>query len=226
MRLNSARDAWHDAFYMPWDSLMAGAMDRARIGIVEGGGYVRRTVTEINEDGEEVTYRKYVFVPGIKQTRPERDISTGRSAHQALAAHVQQAIDSLPVDLRRFGHYLYNPLSTKGDMVAANLLVWRSLQLPRMTKTKQDKAFMVCCGVLYRYRRMHQGGQSEGVDPCPTAESFRAWMLAECKVSLPSENWGRDWAPFVELCFAACDDLDRQALVPVAMALGEMKEAA
>lgn len=194
MRLNSARDAWHDAYYTPWDSTMSHAIELARL-----GSAVQKT---------------------------ERDRRTPVAIHQALAGHVQRAIDSLQEDLRRYGHHLYNPLATKGDMVAANLLVWRSLQLPRMTKAKQEKAFLVCCGVIYRYRRMHQGGQSEGIDPCPSAESFRAWMLAECKVSLPSENWGRDWSPFVEVCFAACDDLDRQALAPVAAVLGELKEAA
>ncbi|ELT4612657.1 hypothetical protein R8259_006711, partial [Pseudomonas aeruginosa] len=51
MNLNSARIAWHDAFYTPWNSGMAEAAERAALGIVEAGGYVRRRITEIDDDG-------------------------------------------------------------------------------------------------------------------------------------------------------------------------------
>ena len=32
MRLNSARQAWHDCMYTPWDSVMAVAVEWARLG--------------------------------------------------------------------------------------------------------------------------------------------------------------------------------------------------
>ena len=90
MNLNSARIAWHDAFYTPWNSGMAEAAERAALGIVEAGGYVRRRITEIDDDGEAVSYSQHAFVPGIHQTRTERDISTPRAVHQALAGVIQR----------------------------------------------------------------------------------------------------------------------------------------
>ena len=64
---------------------------------------------------------------------------------------------------------------------------------PRMYTKKFEKARYVAAGVLFRYRRMHQGGQSEGVDPCPSPESFRAWLLQIHGLELSSEQWTREW---------------------------------
>lgn len=228
MRLNSAREAWHQAYYQPWDSVMAGAMDRAKLGITEAGGYVRRQVTEINEEGEEVTYSKYVFVPGVQQTRPERDISTGRAAHQAMAAYIQRAIGSLPWYVAAFGHWLYNPLANDDhrETAEAAVMLFAYDHHGRMTAKKAERARFVAAGVLYRYRRMHQGGQSSMPDPLESPEAFRGWLLGEYGVKLSSEQWGREWGGFIQHCFDVCNDLDKQALAPVAMVISAMKEAA
>ncbi|MNL70186.1 hypothetical protein D3C87_1951490 [compost metagenome] len=73
---------------------------------------------------------------------------------------------------------------------------------------------------------MHQGGQSANADPLIKPEVFRAWMKGEYGVELPSAAWGRDWEPFVQLCFDACYDIDARALSPIGGVIYKMKEAA
>ncbi|MCY1551838.1 hypothetical protein D9M68_881960 [compost metagenome] len=96
----------------------------------------------------------------------------------------------------------------------------------RMYAKKFERARHVAAGVLYRYRRMHQGGQSEAPDPLLSAESFRIWLFGVHEVTLDSRNWAREWEPFIDACFLACDDLDKKALVPVSNVISLMLEAA
>ncbi|WP_330114091.1 hypothetical protein SA496_15600 [Pseudomonas sp. JS3066] len=194
MQLNTARQAWHDAYYQPWDSVMSHALEMAQL------------------------------EAAVQKTEKQR--GTTHAVHQALAGRIQLAIDTLPRDLKRFGHHLYNPLASRGDEVEANLLVWRLAKNEPMSQQKETRAFAICCGVVHRYRMQHQGGQSSMPDPLPSPEAFRAWILERFKLAIRSENWGRDWAGFVQACFDVCCDLDRKALGPVAAMLGEMKEAA
>jgi hypothetical protein len=84
------------------------------------------------------------------------------------------------------------------------------------------RARYVAMGVLFRYRRMHQGGQSASLDPLGKPEMFRDWLYGEYGVRIRSEAWSREWAGFVERCFDACDDLDREALAPVSAVIGVM----
>ena len=79
---------------------------------------------------------------------------------------------------------------------------------------------------MFRYRRMHQGGQSSAQDPFASPEWFKRWIDETYGVVLPSCAWARDWEPFVQICFEVCEDLDRRALSPVAAAIYEMKDAA
>jgi hypothetical protein len=232
MKLNSARIAWHDAFYQPWDSVMAGAIDRGSLGIVEAGGWVERKLIELDDNGEQVKLTQWVFVPGVQQTRPERDISTGRAVHQALAAPIQKAIASLPLRLQAFGHHLYGPGTDDDLREEAETLVFGVVYAGMLSNGERfyaktmARAQAIASGVLYRYRRMHQGGQSSMPDPMPNPEAFRKWLEAEKGVKLASESWGREWEPFVAACFRACDDLDKEALVPVSSTLALMCEAA
>lgn len=196
MRINSARAAWHDAYYTPGDSIGARAIERARLGAdVSGSGAI----------GD----------------------ATRRAVHQALAGRVQQAIGTLRPHIRAFGHWLYNPLAGDDEREAAEALVYARayVMAPRMTASKAERARYVAAGVVHRYRRMTQGGQGAGLDPLPTPEAFRRYVLHVYGVRLPSTAWGRDWQPWESLCFCVCDDLDRAALAPVAAVLATMREA-
>lgn len=196
MKLNSARIAWHDCMYSRWDS---------QASVVEQLGVLGRMV----------------------QTS-ERDRSLDVAIHQALAGRIQGAISTLPPSLQVFGHHLYGP-GTDDDLREAAEEVVFTLAYSRgerMYAKKFERARYVAAGVLERYRRMHQGGQSAMPDPIPNPEAFRAFLLARYDVTIDSRNWAREWEPFVEACFLACDDLDKEALVPVSTMLAVMRDAA
>jgi hypothetical protein len=196
INLNSARLAWHDAFYSPWDSLGAQMEQLARLGC------------------------------GVQET--SRRSSCRRAFHQAVAGRIQNAIAALPEHLQAFGNHLYNPLSGVDDREAVEEWVWclACRALPRMTARKFYKARFVACAVVLRYRRINQGGQGAGQDPLPNAEAMRKWILDTCGVALVGDQWARDWGRFVEQCFAVCDRLDREALLPVAGVLSRVRLSA
>lgn len=194
MKLKSARQAWHDSLYMPWDSVLSVAAEWALL-----GASVQKT---------------------------ERDSRNRVAMHQALAGQIQRAIATLPSHLQAFGHWLYSPFQLDDHREIAEELVFALAvaESKRMTSSTYERARHVAAGVLHRYRRQHQGGQSEGVDPLPTPESFRRWLADQYGLELRSESWARDWEAFVELCFCACDKLDRAALAPVAVTVRLMCE--
>ena len=145
-----------------------------------------------------------------------------------MAGRIQGAIATLPLRLQAFGHHLYGPGTDDDIKEAAEELVFDLAynRGEKMYAKKFEKARHVAAGVLERYRRIHQGGQSAMPDPMPTPEGFRTWLLDIREVSIDSRNWAREWEPFIETCFLACDDLDKQVLIPVSSMLSIMCEAA
>lgn len=196
MQLNSARQAWHDCFYVAWDS--QGAFIE-QLGLL--GAMVQST---------------------------ERQRHAGHAVHQALAGRVQSAIGKLPAHLRDFGQFMYAPrldADTK-ENAEERVFVMVQQRSPRMTAAKRDKLEYVVKGVMARYRYMHQGGQSANDDPLESPEGFRAWMVAHYDVKLESVRWEREWGGYVRLIFDCCEDLDKDALSPVAAVIYEMRRAA
>lgn len=196
MRLNSARTAWHDCLYSQWNS------NAAHFAMIQELGV------------------------GVQKT--ELDNSVGTCAHRALAGRIQSAIATLPRRLQLFGHHMYAPGDSDDLREEAEALVFELAYSrgERMYAKKFERARHVAAGVLHRYRRMHQGGQSAAPDPLPSAEAFRFWLLDVREVILDSRNWAREWEPFVDACFLACDDVDKQALIPVSNVISVMLEAA
>lgn len=200
MKLNSARTAWHDCLHA------AESGNAAHFAMIQ----------EL----------------GVAVQKSEINRSVSACVHRTLAGMVQTAICTLPVGLQVFGHHLYAP---EGRMGCPDDLRERAERLvfdvaysrgERMYAKRIPKAEAVAAGVLFRYRRMHQGGQSSGIDPLPSPEAFRGWLLAERGALLASESWSREWGGFVDACFLACDDLDKAALAPVSQAINLMCEAA
>lgn len=196
MKLNSARAAWHDALYTPWDSL---------------GAHVEQ-----------------IGLLGCSVQKTEKMVNARHAAHQALSARIQHAIATLSPRLKAFGNFMYSPLASidEREEVEEHVLHVAYTLGPKMTARKFAKARYVTKAVLFRYRRLHQGGQSEGIDPLPSVEHMRKWILEEFGIVLIGDHWARDWGDFVERCFDACNHLDKQALAPVSRALNMMKEAA
>jgi hypothetical protein len=193
MKINSARQAWHDCNYNPAPGQTS---DAAELGVV------------------------------VQNT--ERGPTANHAVHGALAGQIQSAIVRLHSQLRAFGNAMYAAEPTDDDREEAeeavfNLACSRSA---RMTADKRERAEYVAKGVFRRYRYMHQGGQSANDDPLSKPEVFRAWMNSEYGIKLPSAAWGRDWEPFVQLCFDACYDIDAKALSPIGGVIYKMKEAA
>lgn len=193
MKINSARQAWHDCNYNPAPGQTS---DASQLGVV-----VQKT---------------------------ERGPTADHAVHGALAGQIQSAIARLHYQLRAFGNAMYAAEPTDDDREEAEEAVFNLAcsRVERMTTSKRYRAMYVAKGVFRRYRYMHQGGQSSNPDPLIKPEVFRSWMVAEYDVKLPSAAWGRDWEPFVQLCFDACYDIDAKALSPIGGVIYKMREAA
>ncbi|WXL23928.1 hypothetical protein WG219_11230 [Ectopseudomonas mendocina] len=232
MQLRSAREAWSAAFYERWDSISSMMAEQAELGIVEAGGFIKRKIADVDEFGRPCTWTQHIYCPPAKQDRVGRTNSASKLVDRALAGHIQKAVSSLSPGLRAFGNHMYSPIATIDDMEAAEQLVWewyetrRIYHGVRVTAEKREKAFYVAKICLHRYRRMHQGGMSAGIDPTPTPEAFRAALNDVYGVKLRSSSWDRDWQSVVDMMAEVCNDIDKLALQPVAAVVAELKEAA
>ena len=196
MQLNSARQAWHDCLYTAWDS--------------------------------QGTFIENLGLLGAMVQTTERQRHAGHAAHQVIAGQVQSAIGKLAAHVKAFGNFMYGTRLDVDDKETAEEMIFLMVQQrsPRMTAAKREKLEYVVKGVMARYRYMHQGGQSANEDPLASPEGFRAWMDAHYGIVLESRNWERDWGDVVCVAFECCEDLDRDALSPVAAAIYEMRRAA
>lgn len=196
MQLNSARQAWHDCLHTPWDS--------------------------------QGVFLEQLGLLGTMVQTTEKQRKANHAVHQTIAGGVQAAIARLTGYIQAFGHFMYAP-RVSADMqetAEESIFIMVMQRSPRMTSAKREKLEYVVKGVMARYRYMHQGGQSANDDPLASPEGFRAWLDAHYGVRLESSNWERDWGGFVNLAFECCEDLDKQALSPVAAAIYEMRSAA
>lgn len=165
---------------------------------------------------------------GVRVQATERGPTATQAVHGALAGQIQSVIARLHYQLRAFGNAMYAAEPSDDDYEEAYESVFNLAcsRAPRMTAAKRERAEFVAKGVFRRYRYMHQGGQSSNADPLIKPEFFRAWLKAEYGVGIVSDRWGRDWEPFVQLCFDACYDIDAKALSPIGRVIYQMKEAA
>ena len=196
MQLNSARQAWHDCYHVAWDSQ---------------GSFIEQ-----------------LGLLGAMVQTTERQRHAGHAAHQVIAGQVQSAIGKLTAHVKAFGNFMYSPrldLDTK-ETAEESVFIMVMQRSPRMTAAKREKLEYVIKGVMARYRYMHQGGQSANEDPLASPEGFRAWMDAHYGIVLESRNWERDWGDVIRVAFECCEDLDRDALSPVAAVIYEMRRAA
>ncbi|MCO7563553.1 hypothetical protein NJI34_00230 [Pseudomonas sp. S 311-6] len=209
MKLFSARLAWHEAFYTPWDSVMHHGLEVAQLG---KRGYV------------------------ANETRPERWENLGKVAHMALAGRVQDAIASLPPLHQQFGHHLYAPVvdvPTSNNWEESAIAVLASateLELERRGQKRScdfgTREWWVARGVLVRYKHMVQGGMGANPDPMSDPWVFRGWLADTHGVELDSRNWARQWGWLVRMMFDQAGDIDRLCLLPVGRVLSEEREAA
>jgi hypothetical protein len=196
MKLNSARQAWHDCTYAPSRSSLFRLADRSLLG----------TAVQATDRGITADRAIHSALAGWVQ-----------SAIATLPAPVRVFGEFM------YGAGADNDIREAAEDVVLGLVLANS---PRMTAAKRERLEWVVKGVMRRYRYMHQGGQSANADPLHKPEAFRAWLLQEYGVQLDSCAWARNWAPFVQRSFECCEALDSKALGPVAAIINQMKSAA
>lgn len=196
MRITTARAAWHDAYYQPWDSVMAVAADWAKLG------------TSVQTTAKAVTanHAAHQALAG----RVQAAIETLPLCLQAFGHHMYSPIAT---DADR-------------EMAEDAVFVLAMREQARMTASKRERAEYVARGVLFRYRTMNQGGMGQNLDPLDRPEAFRKWLLDVYGIELASAAWEREWGGFVEACFDACNKLDRAALAPVSRVVEVLQSAA
>jgi hypothetical protein len=196
MKLNSARQAWHDCTHTPSRGGLSGLAERSLLG----------TAVQTTDRGVTADQAVHSALAGWVQ-----------SAIAGLHPQVRVFGEFM------YGAGADDDIREAAEEVVFGLVVSKS---PRMTAAKRERLEWVVKGVMRRYRYMHQGGQSANADPLEKPEAFRAWLLQEYGARLESTNWDRDWGSVERLIFECCEDVDRMALSPVAAIIYRMKEAA
>lgn len=188
MRFVTARQAWHDAFYTPADSVMAHAAQMARLG----------TAVQTSE----------------------RSRSDAAAWHQAQAGLVQCAIAGLPRRLQAFGNTLYSPIRGAHDrQLACVEVAARAISAGRLLAGASDgraaRIAQRCCWMadiaIDQWFDLVVGRR-------PVWRTASVILAADNRYGLVihASNWERDWSALWEALRVACDDADREALMPVA----------
>lgn len=136
MRLISARQAWRDAFHESRDSVLAAAIEKAKLG-------KRGRVAN--------------------ETHPGRQDTNGRCAHMLAAGLVQAAILTLPKPLQHLGHFLYSPVATGENLSVAHAAVWFGSPLSSsLPEAKRERAFWVAMAALQSHKCLVHGRDGWG----------------------------------------------------------------
>ncbi|HGN3038565.1 hypothetical protein [Pseudomonas aeruginosa] len=169
MRLISARQAWHDAFYESRSSVLAVAADKAALG---KKGRV------------------------ANETHPDRKDTNGRSAHMLAAGLVQAAIRSLPKPLQHFGHFLYSPLANGVDQNRAQSFLYFSADLPKMNKPRQEVAYWVALAALHSWKDMVNGREEWW--PGKVIQFLADWPGFVLYAANWERDWAAIWEIFMQ----------------------------
>lgn len=164
MKLISARQAWHDAYFEGRDSVLAVAAAKAVLG-------KRGRVAN--------------------ETHPDRKDTNGRSAHMLAAGLVQSAIGSLPKPLQHFGHTLYSPLATGQDLNIAHALVWFTVELPACSPKRQEVAYWMGMAAIKSHQAAVNGRDTWA--PGQVCEFVRDWHGTGPSAAHWSRDWAGIW---------------------------------
>ena len=146
--------------------------------------------------------------------------SLNRAAHIAQAGKVLQAISSLPASLQKLGNWLYGPLSTEeSNMIVEDVqeLVFINSGVDRSS----DELYWLTRAVMRDYQDL----VLERPMRLQTPQAIRGWLADTHGVNLDTRHWSREWKPVWQRLWNALDDLDAQALAPVAKVVAAVKEA-
>lgn len=198
MRLITARQCWHDCYFVGGDSPLARATEIAKIA---------KLGTHI-------------------QTTAYHD-SNSRAMHVATAGKVQNAIATLPPELQNLGHWLYAPLTQdQQDDLAEQVqaLIWvRSGLAAELSAKKREQAFWLVRAVMRDYQDLVLSRKQR----LQTPQAIRGWLLDWHGVDIRTGKknwWPRDVRPWHLQQWHILSDLDGAALAPVAAVVAEFDE--
>lgn len=233
MRL-SARQAWHDCYYIPRDDALArlrefvggGAAKEARGAIIKQGGQLYCKVW-VKEGGQ----KTFTMVPVVTAKSTERALPDFFMMWDPIwRGKVQAAIKSLPSVLRSFGMFMYAPageatpeqveevqeaikLTYYSSMDPEDLKGWRSARFERV--------HYLALAAMHFYRR-GVFGNSAAARPVEIGN----FLYEEFGAQIPHlvKNWDRDWAETWKALVTIIDTMEREALGPVARAIADFNE--
>ncbi len=220
MKLISARQSWHDAFYAQADSTMEAAREILIAGISKStgyglsGGWLKTKPTK-NDNG---VYRD----------------DSSKLLHRAIAGRVQLAISHLPKSHSRFGMMMYAPhdfitvedVESSLEYVSARVAAYFMLIEKPLSHKKFSALPYIARAMLCRFRALVSGQRDpfKGDTDQFSNKKLRDFIKDECGVSLARESFWREYGPAIERITSEIDQLDKQCLVPVAKVVARYKE--
>lgn len=147
--------------------------------------------------------------------------SNQRAAHIALSGRVQCAIASLPEELQQLGHWLYAPLTIE----ETNRLV-DDVQDTIFKRSKVDQddntIYWLTRAAMSDYQDIVLGREQQLKTPARIRQYLASWHGIE----INTRRWAREWQPTWQKLWHTLNDLDAQALRPVAWIVYKEKDAA
>ncbi|MFD1260695.1 hypothetical protein [Entomomonas asaccharolytica] len=161
---------------------------------------------------------------GIVLKHPLKHHNHYQLIHQWLAGKVQHSIDVLPIPLQCFGHYLYSPIATVYDLDVAHELVWSILskQFSQHTFSKgnQQKAYWLVRVALKGYQMLVVNKK----DHLKTPRKIIKYIKENYQIELQYADWKKVWQPLYNNMLFICNELDKQALMPIDKLIEQFKK--
>ncbi len=144
--------------------------------------------------------------------------------HQWLAGKVQHCIDVLPIPLQCFGHYLYSPIATAYDLDVAHELVWsiltKQFSQNSLDKDSRKKAYWLVRAALKSYQTLVVNKK----DHLKTSLKIIKFVKEHYQIELQYADWKKVWQPLYNNMLFICNELDKQALMPIGDLIKQFKE--
>ena len=151
--------------------------------------------------------------------------STDRAAHMAQAGKVLVAIGTLPQECQDVGNWLYAPLSTvEQDELSESVhnAIWVKSGLCQDTpKRYKDCTYWMTRAVMRDYQDLVLGRRMR----LQTPQAIRGWLADWHGIDIDTRYWSRTYRLSWRRLWCALDDLDAQALAPVAAVVRREIEA-
>lgn len=161
---------------------------------------------------------------GVIVEQPLKHHNNYQVIHQWLAGKVQHSIDVLPIPLQCFGHYLYSPIATVYDLEVAHELVWsilsKQLTQNHFSKENQQRTYWLVRAALKSYQTLVVNKK----DHLKTPLKIIKFVKEHYQIELQYVDWKKVWQPLYNNMLFICNELDKQALMPIGDLIKQFKE--